>query len=231
MTTSEMDPPAMDPEDAAAGNEEAQASPAGNWSPNTPPATATPDGNWSPNTPPATVTPDGNWSPNTPPKTATPDGNWSPNTPPATVTPDGNWSPNTPPKTATPDGNWSPNTPPATVTPNGNWSPNTPPSTVVTVSRPNTASAGSDGSALVQPNGNGVARDVSPARTGVITQLWSSSTAPGVWALVSGIGWKRLAGAEAGHGALITLALLARANGLPVSFHEDAHGQIDQLLV
>jgi hypothetical protein len=69
------------------------------------------------------------------------------------------------------------------------------------------------------------------ARTGFITQLWSSSAHPGVWVLVYGVGWRRLAESESGRGALATLALLAKANGLPVSFHEDATGQIDELLV
>lgn len=135
------------------------------------------------------------------------------------ASPAGNWSPNTPPADATPAGNWSPNTPPSTVVPTGNWSPNTPPNT------------GSNASAPAQANGNGATQNAGPAGTGVIMQLWSASTVPGVWALVSGVGWKRLAGAEFGQGALIALALLARANGQPVSFREDGQGQIDQLLV
>lgn len=180
MTTSEIDPSAVDSEEAA--NQETHASPTGNWSPYTPPPTAAP--------------PTGNWSPYTPPN---------------------------PPPNAVPQGNWSPYTPPSTVVPEGNWSPYTPPP------------AGDGAAPQAQPGpaqGNPAGRpDNSPARTGVITQLWSASTVPGVWALVSGVGWKRLAGAEFGHSALISLALLARANGLGVSFHEDAQGQIDQLLV
>ncbi|MFD2398280.1 hypothetical protein ACFSVJ_18010 [Prauserella oleivorans] len=66
----------------------------------------------------------------------------------------------------------------------------------------------------------------------LITQLWSSSGSPGVWAAVAGIGWKRLApGSESGESHLTPLALLARNYRLPVSYHEDARGQIDQLVV
>lgn len=159
-------------------------------------------------------------SPNVPASTVGTDGNWSPNTPPpASLAPQGNWSPNTPPPVGAPTGNWSPNTPPSTMVTDG---PNTPPAVV-----PDTNAQAPQNF----PNGNGAARHGGPARTGVITQLWSSSTTPGVWVLVYGIGWKRLAASESGHGALTTLALVARTNGLPVTFHEDGIGQIDELLV
>jgi hypothetical protein len=153
----------------------------------------------------------GNWEPNTPPPAALPNGNWAPNTPPATAAPMGNWEPNTPP----PTGNWEPNTPP----PAGNWEPNTPP-------------VGTDNSVPVvpaQPMPAGPTPGVwVPGR--VITHLWSSSAYPGVWAWIAGLGWKRLAASETGRGALTTLAVLAKANGLPVSYHENSYGQIDQIL-
>ncbi|WP_236789937.1 hypothetical protein [Amycolatopsis sp. GM8] len=147
------------------------------------------------------MAPTGAWDPNTPPPT----GAWDPNTPPPT----GAWDPNTPP----PTGAWDPNTPPV---PAGAWDPNTPP-------RPGP-----------QPHtGNGAM----PVATGlwirnrVITQLWSSSGRPGVWVFVAGLGWKQLAAVETGRSPLTGLAVLAKANGLTVSFHENAFGQIDQLLV
>jgi hypothetical protein len=220
MTTSEIDPQETATEDAA--REDQQASPDGNWSPNTPPPSAAPTGNWSPNTPPPNAAPTGNWSPNTPPPSAAPEGNWSPNTPPPSAAPTGNWSPNTPPPNAAPTGNWSPNNPPSTVVTDGNGTASTPPAVL---------SNGNTPTPNDLANGNGAAKQGGPARTGIITHLWSSTTAPGVWVLVYGVGWKRLAASEFGHGALTTLALLARANGLPVSFHEDAVGQIDELLV
>ncbi|HJQ45658.1 MAG TPA: hypothetical protein VJ870_04940 [Amycolatopsis sp.] len=130
--------------------------------------------------------------------------------------PMGNWDPNTPPPVA-PTGNWDPNTPPPAA-PTGNWDPNTPP-----------------------PAGNGTpAPAPAPVRGQAagawfygrsVTNLFSSSANPGVWAWVPGVGWRRLASSETGRGPLITLALLAKTNGLAVSFHEDAAGQIDQLLV
>jgi hypothetical protein len=65
----------------------------------------------------------------------------------------------------------------------------------------------------------------------VITYLWSSSAYPGIWAWVGGLGWKPLAASESGRSPLIGLALLAKTNGLAVSYHENAYGQLDQLLV
>lgn len=178
----------------------------------------------------AQANPGTNWSPNTPPAEAAAEEGWSANTPPSHLVPKGNWSPNTPPAQLTPTGNWSPNTPPAHLVPNGNWSPNTPP--------PNGTSDNGVPASPHTANGDGAGREPRPATgesrstsSGIITQLWSSSTTPGVWALISGVGWKRLAGTEFGHGSLMALALLARANGLVVFFHEDSMGQIDELLV
>ena len=145
------------------------------------------------------------------PTGVSPTGNWEPNTPPT-----GNWEPNTPPPVAAPTGNWEPNTPPPVV-PTGNWEPNTPPPVVPT------------GSPAPAPAPAEVAGGWAYGRT--ITHLFSSSANPGVWAWVTGVGWRRLALSEAGRGPLTTLALLAKTNGLAVSYHEDATGQIDQLLV
>ena len=142
-----------------------------------------------------------------------PTGNWEPNTPPPVAPPTGNWEPNTPPPVVTPTGNWEPNTPPV-VTPMGNWEPNTPPP----------GPTGTPAAAPAQATGAWVY-----GRR--ITNLFSSSGNPGVWAWVPGTGWRRLAGSENGRGPLTTLALLAKTNGLAVTFHEDAAGQIDQLLV
>lgn len=149
------------------------------------------------------TTPTGNFEPNTPP----PGGNFEPNTPPPT----GNFEPNTPP----PGGNFEPNTPP----PGGNFEPNTPPPANGTVPSPN-------GGVVTTPaTSNGWIANR------VIQNVWSTSAQPGVWALVGGDGWKRLAGSESGRNPLTALALLAKVNGLPVSYHVDAYGQIDQLLV
>ncbi|NKQ54951.1 hypothetical protein HFP15_18875 [Amycolatopsis sp. K13G38] len=163
------------------------------------------------------VAPTGNWEPNTPPPVAAPTGNWEPNTPPPVAAPTGNWEPNTPPPVAAPTGNWEPNTPPPVAAPTGNWEPNTPP-----------------------PNGAAPAPTPAPAAPAAqgawvygrqITQLFASSTHPGVWAFVGGVGWRRLASSEVGRSPLTTLALLAKTNGLAVSYHEDAYGQIDELQV
>jgi hypothetical protein len=66
----------------------------------------------------------------------------------------------------------------------------------------------------------------------VITHLWSYDAATGVWVWVDGIGWKRLSPvSEHGHSHMCLLATLATDRNLPVDYHEDAAGQIDQLLV
>ena len=66
----------------------------------------------------------------------------------------------------------------------------------------------------------------------MITHLWSYDAATGVWVWVDGIGWKRLSPAsEHGHSHMCLLATLATDRNLPVDYHEDAAGQIDQLLV
>ena len=142
-----------------------------------------------------------------------PHGAWDPNTPPTgawdpNTPPTGAWDPNTPPP---PTGAWDPNTPPT-----GAWDPNTPP--------PLPQPQPGNGQPLPQDDGGWV-------RDRVITHLLSSSDRPGVWAFVAGLGWKRLASVESGRSPLTGLAVLAKANGLAVSFREDAQGRIDQLLV
>jgi hypothetical protein len=176
---------------------------------------AAPTGAWDPNTPPPVSAPTGAWDPNTPPPTGAwdpntppPTGAWDPNTPP----PSGAWDPNTPP----PTGAWDPNTPP----PTGAWDPNTPPQPPAPQPQPHPG----NGASAPQATGLWI-------RNRVITTLWSSSTRPGVWVFVAGLGWKQLAAVETGRSPLTGLAVLAKANGLTVSFHENAYGQIDQLLV
>jgi hypothetical protein len=63
-----------------------------------------------------------------------------------------------------------------------------------------------------------------------ITHLWSYDAATGVW--VDGIGWKSLSPvSEHGHTHMCLLVTLATDRNLPVDYHEDAAGQIDQILV
>lgn len=65
-----------------------------------------------------------------------------------------------------------------------------------------------------------------------ITHLWSYDAATGVWVWVDGIGWKRLSPvSEHGHTHMCLLATMATDRNLPVDYHEDAAGQIDQILV
>jgi len=68
--------------------------------------------------------------------------------------------------------------------------------------------------------------------TRMITYLWSYNSSTGVWVWVDGIGWKRLSPvSEHGHTHMAALATLATDRDLPVDYHEDASGQIDQILV
>jgi hypothetical protein len=65
-----------------------------------------------------------------------------------------------------------------------------------------------------------------------ISDLWSYEDSSGVWVLVDGVGWKRLSPAsDSGHTHMTLLAGLATHDNLPVDFHEDDQGQIDQLIV
>ncbi|MEU6645153.1 hypothetical protein ABZ863_21685 [Saccharomonospora sp. NPDC046836] len=118
------------------------------------------------------------------------------------------WDPYAPP----PDG-WDPYSPPPA--PKG-WDPYSSP--------PNGTPQPAPGDAPV-PSGGWVSGRA-------ITHLWSASSSPGVWVAVHGVGWKRLSpAAESGHSHVTLLALLAKNYRLPVTYHEDARGQIDQLLV
>ncbi|WAL65344.1 hypothetical protein ORV05_31335 [Amycolatopsis cynarae] len=128
--------------------------------------------------------------------------------------------------------------------PRGNWEPFEPPPVENGRPTPPVVNAGNDGEVppmppVVELAGDGGGGPPEPAaqpggvwvKDRVITHLWSSSGSPGVWAFVAGLGWKRLESSETGRSPLTTLALLAKANGLPVSYHEDGAGQIDQLLL
>jgi hypothetical protein len=65
-----------------------------------------------------------------------------------------------------------------------------------------------------------------------ISDLWSYEDSVGVWVLVDDIGWKRLSPAsDSGHTHMTLLAGVATHDNLPVDFHEDGDGQIDQLIV
>jgi hypothetical protein len=65
-----------------------------------------------------------------------------------------------------------------------------------------------------------------------ISDLFSYEDSLGVWVLVDDIGWKRLSPAsDFGHTHMTLLAGAATHNNLPVDFHEDAEGRIDQLIV
>ncbi|MBP2321241.1 hypothetical protein JOF56_001626 [Kibdelosporangium banguiense] len=65
-----------------------------------------------------------------------------------------------------------------------------------------------------------------------ILDLWSYEDSSGVWVHVQGLGWKRLSPAsQSGHTHMTVLAGAATHNNLAVDFHEDADGQIDQLIV
>ncbi|MCE7009119.1 hypothetical protein LWC34_40850 [Kibdelosporangium philippinense] len=65
-----------------------------------------------------------------------------------------------------------------------------------------------------------------------ISDLWSYEDSSGVWVSVEGVGWKRLSPASrSGHTHMTLLAGAATHDNLPVDFHEDSDGQIDQLIV
>lgn len=66
----------------------------------------------------------------------------------------------------------------------------------------------------------------------MITYLWSYDAPTGVWVWVDGIGWKRLSPvSQFGHTHMTALSTVATDRNLPVSYHEDASGQIDQIMV
>ena len=65
-----------------------------------------------------------------------------------------------------------------------------------------------------------------------ITHLFSYDTPAGAWVYVNNIGWKRLSPAsEPGVTAMLAIATMATHDNVPVNYHEDAAGLIDQILV
>ncbi|WP_245573931.1 hypothetical protein [Amycolatopsis nigrescens] len=237
MTNTEKKAQPPDNEDRSGGDverlEENQPPVPPNWTPEGPPPVA-PMG-WEPYSPPAgrpAVAPTG-WEPYTPPRPAVAPNGWEPYSPPAgrpAVAPTGwepyspppvaptGWEPYTPPRPAVAPTGWEPYGPPP-VAPNG-WEPYNPPQ----------RNGGNGGAAAPAPvtaeQGDGWVHNRG------ITALYSYDSSPGVWAFVHGVGWKRLSpGSDSGHGHLVLLALMARNHRIPVSYHEDALGQIDQLLV
>ncbi|WP_216211757.1 hypothetical protein [Amycolatopsis aidingensis] len=137
----------------------------------------------------------------------------APPTPPDLV-PQGNHNPtSTPPLAQVPQGNHNPTSTPPALVPRSNHNPTAPPA-------PDPWRIGGG------PSPDGWSRNQ------MITHLFSYNASPGVWVWVHGTGWKRLSPAsESGHSHLLLLAVTAKNNGLPVDYHEDASGQIDQLLV
>ncbi|MGL5817387.1 MAG: hypothetical protein ACRCYR_07485 [Phycicoccus sp.] len=64
-----------------------------------------------------------------------------------------------------------------------------------------------------------------------VTYLWSYDSPDGAWVYVDGVGWKRLAPASAfGVSHLVAIATMATTHNLPVTYHEDAAGHIDQIM-
>lgn len=65
-----------------------------------------------------------------------------------------------------------------------------------------------------------------------ITHLFSYDSPQGAWVFVNGPGWKRLSPASS-HGVthMMEIATMATQANLPVNYHEDAAGLIDQLYV
>jgi hypothetical protein len=63
-----------------------------------------------------------------------------------------------------------------------------------------------------------------------ITHLFSYDSAIGVWVYVNGVGWKRFSpNSEHGITHMTAIATMATHNNLPVHYHEDAAGLIDQI--
>ncbi|EHR63643.1 hypothetical protein [Saccharomonospora cyanea] len=181
------------------------------------------------------------WDPYTPPARPVAPTGWDPYSPPvrsAPVTPAG-WDPYTPPVRTAPvlPMGWDPYAPPARpVMPTG-WDPYQPPHNGTAGLTGTAGTAGAPVPAPV-PVPHTEARPASVASAGgwvqgaSITHLWSASESPGVWIAIHGIGWRLLSSAsDSGHSHLVLLALLARTHRLPVAYHEDSRGHIDQLLV
>lgn len=156
---------------------------------------------------------------------------WDPYSPPsrtAPVAPSG-WDPYLPPTRPQPMG-WDPYRPPFDAPRPFGGSGVAGPEPVPPVSpAPSPAPAPTPG-----PDG-GDRQSASPGgwvQGAAITHLWAATKSEGVWVAVHGVGWRQLSSAsESGHGHLATLALLAKNHRLPVAYHEDSRGHIDQLLV
>ncbi|SDD12255.1 hypothetical protein SAMN05421630_10614 [Prauserella marina] len=188
--------------------------PAG-WEPYSPPPVA-PSG-WEPYSPPPRQVAPAGWEPYSPPPRQVVPSGWEPYSPPPRQVRPSGWEPyGPPPRQVAPTG-WEPYSPPP-VAPMG-WEPYSPP-----VGQPEPVKANNGAGALAAKDGWTAGK--------AITNLWSSSTSPGVWIAVQGVGWKLLSPAsDSGHSHLTLLAMLAKNYRLAVSYHEDARGQIDQLVV
>ncbi|PRX44634.1 hypothetical protein B0I33_111146 [Prauserella shujinwangii] len=181
------------------------------------PPPAPPTG-WDPYAPPPGGPAPAGWDPYAPPPGGPAPTGWDPYAPPPGGPAPTGWDPYAPPPGGPAPAGWDPYTPP----PNGDPRPQP----VQPQPAPVRDGAGRGGAAGAGSAGGGW------VHRRLITHLWSYNAAPGVWVGVQGVGWKRLSPAsETGHSHLTMLALLARNNRLPVTYHEDAHGQIDQLIV
>lgn len=188
---------------------------------------------WDPYSPPsrtAPVAPSG-WDPYSPPVRSMPvaPSGWDPYSPPVRPVYPSGWDPYLPPTRPHPMG-WDPYRPPFDAPRPFGGSGVVGPEPVPPVSpAPSPAPAPTPG-----PDG-GDRQSASPGgwvQGAAITHLWAATKSEGVWVAVHGVGWRQLSSAsESGHGHLATLALLAKNHRLPVAYHEDSRGHIDQLLV
>ncbi|WP_197321847.1 hypothetical protein [Saccharomonospora sp. NB11] len=202
------------------------------WDPYVPPTRATPvaPSGWDPYVPPTRATPvaPSGWDPYAPPSRPVVPGGWDPYVPPTRalpVAPSG-WDPYVPPSRPVAPNGWDPYQPPAPA----GWDPYQPPARV----EPQPLSGPVAGPAHVESEGEDRRPDAGGGwvQRALITRLWSAVENDGVWVAIHGVGWRQLSSAsESGHAHLATLALLAMNHRLPVAYHEDSRGHIDQLLV
>ncbi|MBK1784981.1 hypothetical protein [Prauserella cavernicola] len=174
--------------------------------------------------------PPAGWDPYSPPPARPAPAGWDPYSPPARVAPAG-WDPYSPPQARPAPAGWDPYSPPPAP---AGWDPYSPPPAATPAPTGwDPYSSPPSGAAQQQPNGhNGASAGGGWVNGRAVTHLFSTAGSPGVWVAVHGIGWKRLSPAsESGHSHLTLLALLAKNYRLPVSYHEDERGQIDQLVV
>ncbi|NIJ09937.1 hypothetical protein FHU38_000281 [Saccharomonospora amisosensis] len=187
------------------------------WDPYAPPPRPVAPTGWDPYAPPSRPVAPTGWDPYAPPPRPVAPTGWDPYAPPPRPVAPTGWDPYAPPPNPVAPTGWDPYTPPPNpVAPTG-WDPYTPP--------PN-------GGGQRQPARPGVSSESGWSQHRFITHLWSAAESPGAWISVHGAGWKRLSPAsESGHSHLTQLALLAKNYRLPVAYHEDSRGEIDQLLV